>query len=112
MARRLLSILIPALLAASLSATAAAADAPPLRSKGDDSPLGNELLSNETTLSRWAHTNLLGAIRSEPSTSSHAVGRLRWNTEDGVPEVYLVLQSQLDDNDHVWLQIRVPGRPN
>jgi hypothetical protein len=104
--------LIPALLAASVPAAASAAEKPPLRPKGDQSPLGNERLSNETTLSRWAHTNLLGAIRSNPSTSSKAIGKLRWNTEDGPPEVYLVLQSRLDDHDQVWLQIRVPARPN
>jgi hypothetical protein len=110
MARRLLPILLLLLLAA--PAAAVAAEKPPLRPKGDESPFGNELLSNETTLTRWGHTNLLGAIRSKPTTSSKAVGKLRWNTEDGVPEVYIVLQSQLDDNDQVWLQIRVPARPN
>jgi hypothetical protein len=112
MARRLL---LPLVLLAVLAAPAAAtaADAPPLRPKGDESPLGTETLSNEETLTRWAHTNLLGAIRSEPSTSSKAVGKLRWNTEDGVPEVYVVLQSKLiEGQDQAWLQIRIPGRPN
>jgi L,D-transpeptidase catalytic domain len=110
MARRILPILLLFLLAT--PAVAVAAEKPPLRPKGDESPLGNERLSNETTLTRWGHTNLLGAIRSKPTTSSKAVGKLRWNTEDGVPEVYIVLQSQLDDNDEPWLQIRVPARPN
>src|SRR5215216_5948828 len=110
MLRRLLPILILALLVA--PATAAAADAPPLRKRGDERPLGNELLSNETTITRWAHTNLLGAIRSEPRTGSRAIGRLRWNTEDGVPEVYIVLESRLQDDGEVWLKIRVPARPN
>src|SRR5688572_19374107 len=107
---RLLPLLLLILLAA--PAAAAAAEKPPLRPKGNEAPLGNERLSNETTLTRWAHTNLLGAIRSKPTTSSKAVGKLRWNTEDGVPEVYVVLESRLDDKDEPWLLIRVPARPN
>src|SRR5215207_2036630 len=112
MARRLL---LPFLLLVLLAtpAAAAAAEKPPLRPKGNEEPLGTERLSNETTITRWAHTNLLGAVRSKPSTSSKAVGKLRWNTEDRVPEVYIVLQSKLLEGDEqAWLQIRVPGRPN
>jgi len=111
MTRRLLPI---TLLVAALAAPAAAsaADPLPLREKSDQSPLGDELLSNERTITRWAHTNLLGKIRSKPARSGRTVARLRWNTEDGLPEVYVVLQSQLDDHERVWLQIRVPGRPN
>jgi hypothetical protein len=96
MARRLLPLLL--LLPLALPAQAAA--------------LGNERLSNERTITRWAHTNLLGPIRSKPSHEARTVGKLRWNTEDGLPEVYVVLRSRLDDMERVWLQIRVPGRPN
>jgi hypothetical protein len=110
MAQRLLPLLLLTLLAA--PATAAAADKPPLRPKGDQRPFGDERLSNETTLTRWAHTNLLGAIRSRPSMRSKAVAKLHWNTEDGVPEVYVVLRSALDRKQRAWLQIRIPGRPN
>ena len=102
------------LLLAGLAApvTASAADTPPLRQKGDRSPLGDERLSNERTLTRWGHTNLIGKVRSKPSERGRTIARLRWNTEDGLPEVYVVLQSRLDDEERVWLQIRVPGRPN
>jgi hypothetical protein len=110
MARRIVPLLLLVLLAA--PASAAGADETPLRAKGDDAPLGNERLSNETTLTRWAHTNLIGTIRSEPTKRSQALGKLRWNTEDGLPEVYVVLQSRIDANRIPWLQIRVPGRPN
>jgi L,D-transpeptidase catalytic domain len=111
MARRILSL---AVLVAALAAPAAgqADDSLPLREKGDRSPLGNERLSNETTLTRWAHTNLIGKIRKQPSTRGRTIGKLRWNTEDGLPEVYVVLQSRLDDEERAWLQIRIPGRPN
>ena len=110
MARRLLPLLLLVLLAA--PASAAGADKLPLRPAGDRSPLGDERLSNETTLTRWAHTNLIGTIRSKPTKRSTALGKLRWNTEDGYPEVYVVLQSRLDRSERAWLQIRIPGRPN
>jgi lipoprotein-anchoring transpeptidase ErfK/SrfK len=94
MARRLLPFLL--LLPLLLPATAA----------------GNERLSNERTITRWAHTNLLGPVRSEPSHEARTVARLRWNTEDGLPEIYVVLRSRRDDRERRWLKIRVPGRPN
>jgi hypothetical protein len=111
MTRRFLPV---ALLLAALvtpAAASAAADAP-LRKKGDRSPLGDERLSNERTITRWAHTNLVGKIRSKPFNRGKTVGKLRWNTEDGLPEVYIVLESRLDKDERVWLEIRVPGRPN
>ena len=108
MTRRLLPL---CLLVAALAAPAAApaAGPPPLREKGDRSPLGDERHSNERTLTRWAHTNLIGKVRSKPSERGRTIAKLRWNTEDGLPEVYVVLRSRLDDEERVWLQIRVPG---
>ena len=114
--RRLLLLFLPALTVLALLPSAAmAADGPTtlkLKPKHDFSPLGNERLSNERTVSRWGHTNLLGGIREEPSMASKSIGKLRWNTEDGLPEVYLVLESRLDDDGEVWLKIRIPRRPN
>jgi L,D-transpeptidase catalytic domain len=92
--------------------TASAADTPPLRPKGDRSLLGDERLSNERTLTRWGHTNLIGKIRTKPSERGKTIAKLRWDTEDGLPEVYVVLESRLDDEERVWLEIRIPGRPN
>src|SRR5215217_2229608 len=111
MPRRFLPLTL--ILAALIATPAAAAAEPlPLKPKGDRSPLGDERLSNERTLTRWGHTNLLGPIHAQPSHSAKTVARLRWNTEDRLPEVYVVLESRLDDNERVWLKIRVPGRPN
>ena len=107
---RLLPLTAAALVLAA-PAAASAADPLPLKPKHDRAPLGDERLSNERTLTRWAHTNLIGKIRSKPSPSGKTVAKLRWNTEDGLPEVYVVLESQLED-DQVWLKIRVPMRPN
>jgi len=100
------------LAALAVPAAASAAEPLPLRELGDRSPLGDERLSNERTLTRWAHTNLIGKIRTKPSESGRTIAKLRWNTEDDLPEVYIVLQSRLDDEERVWLQIRIPGRPN
>ena len=111
MARRLAPLTLFLLLA--LVPAGQAADLP-LRKAGDRSPYGDERLSNERTISRWGHTNLRGAIRRKPTEASKAIDRLRWNTEDGLPEVYLALESRVDE-DHdgqVWLKIRIPGRPN
>ena len=107
---RLTALLV--LLALAVPATAAAQAPPPLRPKTADGPLGDETLSNETTLSRWAYTNLRSKVRVAPGKHKRSFARLRWDTEDGPPEVYLVLSSRLDARGKPWLKIRVPGRPN
>ena len=68
-------------------------------------------LSTERSVTRWAHPNLLAQVRAKPSRHSRAVARLRWQTEDGPPEVYVVLRSRRV-RGATWMQIRVPGRPN
>jgi hypothetical protein len=105
-------ILALALLVLAAPAAAAADDTLPLRPADQRGPFGDERLSNERTVTRWSHANLLGKIRAKPSADSRTVGKLRWNTEDGMPEVYVVLQSRLDDDDRVWFEIGIPGRPN
>jgi lipoprotein-anchoring transpeptidase ErfK/SrfK len=70
-----------------------------------------ERISNERTLTRWAHADVRAAIRSRPSRRSRRKGRLRLMTEDGQPEVYLVLR-RYRGSSGTWLQIRIPGRPN
>ena len=54
-ARRLVPLLAPLVLLAGPAALAVVQQ-PPLRPKGVFGPLGDERLSNETTLTRWAHT--------------------------------------------------------
>ena len=110
--RRLLPLALLLLLALVAVPAAYASDLP-LRKQADRSPLGNERLSNERTITRWAHTNLRGGIRAKPSWQSKAVGALRWNTEDGLPEVYVALESRVEPGSgQVWIRIRIPGRPN
>jgi L,D-transpeptidase-like protein len=93
-------------------ATAPAAATGPVRPAGARTPLGNERLSNERTVTRWAHPYQVAAIWRKPTRASGRVGRLRLYTEDGYPEVYLVLRSRRDSRDRVWLKVRIPGRPN
>ena len=85
----------------------------PVRPLGIDARLGNERLSNEWNLTRLAHPVSRAVIRSQPTRSSRPMGRLRLSTEDGPPEVYLILSSHLQERrNRVWLKIRIPGRPN
>jgi lipoprotein-anchoring transpeptidase ErfK/SrfK len=75
-------------------------------------PPGQAQLSNETTTTRWAYAIARGTAFSTPSKKSHRVGRLRYLTEDGFPEVYIVLSSWKDANHTQWLHVRLPQRPN
>jgi hypothetical protein len=100
-----------ALACAAALAAAPVAAAEPLRKLGADGPLGNERLSNERTLTRWAHVNHRTPIRSGPTRRSSRIDRLRLHTEDWYPEVYLALRSRRA-RGRVWIEVRVPGRPN
>jgi hypothetical protein len=51
-------------------------------------------------------------IRSRPSAKGKKVARLRYDTEDGYPEVYLALRSYTEVDGTVWIEVRVPMRPN
>jgi hypothetical protein len=68
-------------------------------------------LSTERSVTRWAHANLLAKVRAQPSKRGRTIARLRWQTEDGPPEVYVVLSSRRVKGA-TWMKIRVPGRPN
>jgi lipoprotein-anchoring transpeptidase ErfK/SrfK len=69
-------------------------------------------LSNRTTSTRWAYTNLDVKVRKSPSSSAKVVGKLHFNTEDGPPEVYLALQMFTTAKGDEWVQTQLPGRPN
>jgi hypothetical protein len=106
--RRLLLLLTIVLAAALLAPATGTAAVRPL---GDASPLGDEQLSDELKITRWAHVYRRARIRARPSGSARTVARLRFRTEDGPPEVYLVLRSRRIEG-MTWLKIRIPGRPN
>jgi hypothetical protein len=99
-------------LAAALTVSAPARASPPLRGLGATGPLGNERLSDERTLSRWANPVNRAAIRRRAALDSRRVGRLRLLTEDGYPEVYLTLLRRTTADGQLWIKIRIPARPN
>ena len=73
---------------------------------------GSVRISNERTLTRWAHPVEAAPIRRMPRQGARRIVATHYLTEDGFPEVYLVLRSWSDSKGHAWLQIRIPMRPN
>jgi L,D-transpeptidase catalytic domain len=72
---------------------------------------GSERLS-ERNSTRWAHPKLRAPIRQLPAPTSRRIARVRHLTEDGFPEVYLVLRRWTDPDGRAWLKVRIPMRPN
>jgi hypothetical protein len=98
--------------AALLGAASAPASATRVRPPGATQPLGTERLSDEFSVTRWAHPATTAKVRSAPKRRARVVARLHLLTEDGLPEVYVVLASRLTRDGAVWLRIRVPMRPH
>ena len=74
---------------------------------------GDEIkLSDEKLVTRWAHAQDTAKIHLSPQTSSRMITRLRFFTEDRLPEVYPVLGARMDSDGRRWLNIRIPKRPN
>jgi hypothetical protein len=69
-------------------------------------------MSNERTLSRWGHALERAAARSRPNPDARAITHLHYDTEDGYPEVYLVLARYTGADGRDWLKVRLPMRPN
>lgn len=69
-------------------------------------------LSDERTFTRFASAIDAEPIRSRPSTRAGAVARLRYFTEERLPEVYVALRQARGTDGRTWVQVRVPMRPN
>jgi hypothetical protein len=69
-------------------------------------------LSDERLLTRWANPARIADIYRRHSAGSRKITRLHFFTEDGFPEVYLLLRQYTDAQHREWVQIRVPRRPN
>ena len=69
-------------------------------------------LSNERTMTRWAYTNLALKVRRKPSPRARTISKLRFQTEDRLPELYVALRAHTTSAGKEWVQIRVLGRPN
>lgn len=83
-----------------------------VRVSEDPDPGTTFQLSNESTLSRWANPAAPSQIYREPRRKSRVVGKIRFFTEDGFPEVYLLLRQYTDAHGRTWVELRVPKRPN
>jgi L,D-transpeptidase catalytic domain len=88
--------------------------APALASAASPSatPPDAKQLSDELRLSRWSYPASRAVARLVPSPTGRPVGRLRWLTEDGLAEVYLVLSQWVDPQGRTWVRVRLPQRPN
>jgi hypothetical protein len=83
------------------------ASAPPVAVPGVD-----QSLSNERTLTTWANVAHPAPIHAAPRPRSPQLATLHRSTEDGFPEVYLLLAQRVDASGRVWVRLRVPMRPN
>ena len=75
-------------------------------------PAQPEQLSDERSFTRWAYAVARAKTFAEPSMDASSVGRLRLLTEDGFPEVYVVLARRRDAPRATWIQLRLPQRSN
>jgi len=83
-----------------------------VRPQGLSTPLGNEQLSDEQRLSRYAGAYSAAAVRARPHPNAAEVGRLRYLNEDGLFETYPVLESRVNPGGRTWVRVRLPMRPN
>jgi hypothetical protein len=103
---------LPATTPALVAIASIAAGALSSASAASESPAAHVQLSNEMTLTRWAYAVTRGGAYSRPSSKARRVGSLRFRTEDGFPDVYVVLASVQDDRGRTWVRLRLPQRPN
>ncbi len=105
-------------IAAAVSAVAVAAApaqqpaAPAPQAPARTTPPPDIRLSDEFKLSRWAYPTRNAKVRVEARNNARSFARLRFKTEDGFPEIYLLLTRRVAANGESWVRIRYPGRPN
>ena len=107
-----LACALGALTGAGATTAVAAPDRRAVRPLGASGPLGDERLSDERRISRYAGAVARAPVRDEPRSTARRVSRLRYLTEENTFEVYPVLESRLDAAGRLWLRIRLPARPN
>jgi hypothetical protein len=101
-----------AMAASALAAAAPAQASDPVRPIGARGPLGTERLSDDRTITRWAHPRKAVKIRLYPWRSARSFARVHRRTEDGFPEVYVALRSYVAEDGEPWIEVPVPMRPN
>lgn len=83
--------------------------APPAGAETLDLP-GSVQLSNERTLTRWAYAAQALPISETPRPNSSSVGSVSLATEEGLRNVYILLDSWTDPTGQAWLRLRIPMR--
>jgi len=63
-------------------------------------------------IAHWAHAIRPARVHTVPTLRARAITQLHFTTEDGFPEVYLVLQRRVTAKGKTWLKIAVPMKPN
>src|SRR5579871_2536007 len=66
----------------------------------------NVALSNDRDRTTWAHPVEVLPIYVHPNVRSREITRTHIFTEDGFPEVYLLLDSRVDGTGHAWIKLR------
>jgi lipoprotein-anchoring transpeptidase ErfK/SrfK len=107
-----LASIAAAIVSLAAGAPAHALAPPPGRAAPPAASPGPVRLSNETTYTRWANAATPAKAYARPSAGARQVGRLRLLTEDGFPEVYVLLTSRQDAHHATWVRLRLPQRPN
>jgi hypothetical protein len=79
---------------------------------GTELASADRILSNDRTVTWWSYVGFPAFVRARPTLASPAIGRLRLETEDGFPEVYVLLRARITRQGSAWVQVRLPGRPN
>ena len=88
-------------------------DSPPPAARPAPAPApapADTVLSNQTTFTTWAYALSESTARREPSTSSPRVATLHLSTEDGFPEVYIVLRERRAGG-LTWAEVTLPIKP-
>ena len=71
-----------------------------------------EALTRWRKVGYWAHPNVSIPVHLRSSTASPVVTKLHSRTEDGYPEIYLVLAKRVMRDGRTWVRIALPMRPN
>src|SRR5207248_2546384 len=79
---------------------------------GDLSPRPDRVLTDDRSVAHWANVADLQPIRVAPDDRAARVAHLHWDTEDGFPEVYILLRRHWDARGGEWIELRIPMRPN
>lgn len=69
------------------------------------------VLSDERRDSRWAYVEETTWARAKPDEKASRVRRLEPWTQDGTPELVLLLEERADARARMWVRVRLPMRP-